>query len=217
MYNIKCVVVGNSNVGKTSLLHTYVNGVFETSYAPTVFDKHDVTIDVSGNTLTLGLVDTAGQEGFDRLRPLSYVDSDVFLVCFSLSDHESFLNCKAKWIPEVLHHEERTPFVCVGTKLDARDLIHTESKDTKWYSRECSKLGAFDYVECSAKEQEGLDGVMMAVGRAAMESLRRFNKLDQATVKPANGGKKGGKGKVKAPKASSTSSSAKKKSPCVLL
>lgn len=212
MYNIKCVIVGNSNVGKTSMLQTYVNGFFETTYAPTVFDKHDVNIDVGGNSLTLGLVDTAGQEGFDRLRPLSYVDSDVFLVCFSLSDHESFLNCKAKWIPEVLHHEERTPFVCVGTKLDARDTIHTESKDTKWYSRECSKLGAFDYVECSAKENEGLEGVMMAVGRAGMESLKRFNKLDQATVKPGGGKKQ----RAKAPKASSKASSGKK-SLCVIL
>ena len=214
MYNIKCVVVGNSNVGKTSLLNTYVDGHFEETYAPTVFDNHNVNIDISGNQLSLGLVDTAGQEGFDRLRPLSYVDSDVFLVCFSLSDHESFLNCKAKWIPEVLHHEERTPFVCVGTKQDARDTIHTESKDTKWYSRECSKLGAYDYVECSAKENEGLEAVMMAVGRAGMESLKRFGKLNQATLKPAKGAKKA----KKAPRGgSSAATSSGTESCCVVL
>ena len=53
---------------------------------------------------TLGLFDTAGQEDYDRLRPLSYPQTDVFLVCFSVTSPASFENVKEKWFPEVHHH-----------------------------------------------------------------------------------------------------------------
>jgi small GTP-binding protein len=53
---------------------------------------------------TLGLFDTAGQEDYDRLRPLSYPQTDVFLVCFSVVGPSSFENVKEKWMPEVRHH-----------------------------------------------------------------------------------------------------------------
>ena len=85
---------------------------------------------------TLGLFDTAGQEDYDRLRPLAYPDTDVFLVCFSPMIPDSFENVKwvienisinnyvhlrEKWIPEIKHHCPKTPFVLVGTKGDCRE------------------------------------------------------------------------------------------------
>lgn len=51
--------------------------------------------------VSLGLWDTAGQEDYDRLRPLSYPQTDVFLVCFSIVSPTSFQNVKTKWVPEV--------------------------------------------------------------------------------------------------------------------
>ena len=53
---------------------------------------------------SLGLFDTAGQEDYDRLRPLSYPETDVFLVCFSVVSPSSFENVKEKWYPEIKHH-----------------------------------------------------------------------------------------------------------------
>jgi GTPase SAR1 family protein len=49
----------------------------------------------------LGLFDTAGQEDYDRLRPLSYPNTDVILVCFSLNDVDTMINVAEKWAPEV--------------------------------------------------------------------------------------------------------------------
>ncbi|MES1911974.1 MAG: Rho GTPase protein rac1, variant 3 [Cercozoa sp. M6MM] len=99
---------------------------------------------MNGKPISLNLWDTAGQEDYDRLRPLSYPNTDVMLVCFSVTSRSSFENVSAKWyvppppsasissnlvqsmglcyrIPEVRHHCPRTPLLLVGTKTDLRD------------------------------------------------------------------------------------------------
>merc|ERR1719316_2479135 len=73
-----------------------------------------------GKPINLGLWDTAGQEDYDRLRPLSYPQTDVFLVAFSLISRASFENVKQKWWPELKHHCPGVPTILVGTKLDLR-------------------------------------------------------------------------------------------------
>lgn len=58
---------------------------------------------------------------FDRLRPLSYPSTNVFLVCFSVACRKSFNDVKAKWLPEIQHYCPETPFILVGTKTDLRN------------------------------------------------------------------------------------------------
>ena len=88
---------------------------------PTVFDNYSALVHCDGRQVSLGLWDTAGQEDYDRLRPLSYPQTDVFLVCFSVVSPASLDNVLHKWVPEIRHHCADAPLLLVGTKSDLRD------------------------------------------------------------------------------------------------
>ena len=125
-------------------------------------------IRIGDEPYTLGLFDTAGQEDYDRLRPLSYPQTDVFLVCFSVTSPASFENVREKWFPEVHHHCPGVPCLIVGTQTDLRDDPSVKEKLTKQKMKPVEKsdgermakdLGAVKYVECSALTQHKLKDV----------------------------------------------------------
>ncbi|KAG5679659.1 hypothetical protein PVAND_009214 [Polypedilum vanderplanki] len=168
MQSIKCVVVGDSAVGKTSLLITYTTNCFPGEYIPTVFDNYSANIIVDSKPIHLGLWDTAGNEEYDRLRPLSYPGTDVFIICFSIVNPDWFENVKSKWYSEVRHHCPTTPIILVGTKLDLRDDPKTIEKLKAKRMHPISYAQGFSmskeikadkYIECSAMTNRNLKNV----------------------------------------------------------
>ena len=177
MQAIKCVVVGDGDAGKIELLVTYTTNAHPGEYIPTVWDNYSANIMFDGKPINLGLYDTAGQDDYDRLRPLSYQQTDVFLICFSLVSPASFENVRAKWHPEVRHHCPNVPIVLVGTKLDLREDEETieELKEKRLapvtYPQGLAMakdVGAAKYLECSAMTQEGLKTVFHEAIRAVL-------------------------------------------------
>ncbi|KAM7540397.1 hypothetical protein Aperf_G00000026388 [Anoplocephala perfoliata] len=175
---MKCVVVGDGAVGKTCLLISYTTNKFPSEYVPTVFDNYAVTVMIGGDPMVLALFDTAGQEDYDRLRPLSYPQTDVFLLCFSVVNPTSFNNIREKWCNEVNHHAPSVPYLLVGTQIDLRDDTATVEKLAKNKQKPITQeqgekmakeLRAVKYVECSALTQRGLKNVFDEAILAALE------------------------------------------------
>ncbi|KAK3782972.1 hypothetical protein RRG08_057768 [Elysia crispata] len=161
MDNVKLVVVGDGAVGKSCLLIAYTTNSFPQEYVPTVFDNYSANVMVDGKPYNLGLWDTAGQEDYDRLRPLSYPQTDVFLICFSVSSHDSLSNVAAKWIPEIRHHCPDVPVMLVACKTDLRGKEETSSGPgkrcvTSEEGQAVAKEVKAAYAETSALLQDGL-------------------------------------------------------------
>ncbi len=191
MQNIKCVVVGDGAVGKTCLLKTYTTNAFPGEYNPTVFDVNSVNVKVDGKPISLGLYDTAGEEDYDRLRPQSYPQTDVFLICFCITTEASFENVKAKWRPEIQHHAANVPFILVGTKVDLRDdpetLQRLKGARRKPITKEqgyqlAKEIGAYKYLECSALTQSGLKNVFDEAMRCGLVFTTTKQKKDPKCV-----------------------------------
>ncbi|GBP31235.1 Ras-like GTP-binding protein RhoL [Eumeta japonica] len=118
---LKITVVGDGMVGKTCLLFVYTRNEFPKEYVPTVFDNYVHTITVDEELVEMTLWDTAGQEDYERLRPLSYNNTACFLVCYSVDNRASYENVSLKWFPELQHFAGSVPVVLVG-KMDKLSL-----------------------------------------------------------------------------------------------
>ena len=103
------------------MLIAFATGEFPTEYVPTVFENYSAKMKINDKAVFLHLWDTAGQEDYDRLRPLSYPDSDIVLLCFSTTSKNSYDSVQEKWNPEIKHYLPNTPVILVGTKVDLRD------------------------------------------------------------------------------------------------
>lgn len=177
MMSRKLVIIGDGACGKTSLLSVFTLGFFPTHYVPTVFENYVTDCRVDGRSVQLALWDTAGQEDYERLRPLAYAQSHVILIGFSVDSPDSLENVHSKWIDEARERCPDVPIILVGLKADLRqDPVAVEEmrkRSQKFVTpREGEQMaqlcGARKYLECSSLTGEGVDDVFEAATRAAL-------------------------------------------------
>jgi len=165
----KLVIVGDGGCGKTCLLTVFSKGTFPEHYVPTVFenDVKDIELD-NGEVVELALWDTAGQEGFARLRPLSYRAADVVVIASALNNKDSLDNVDNYWLPEVKEHCPRVPIVVVATKSDLRakseNTIGSQSGQSV-----CEKIGAKHYIETSALTNINVENTFKIAAKLALQ------------------------------------------------
>jgi Ras family protein A len=178
----KLVIVGDGACGKTCLLIVFSKDQYPEVYVPTVFENYVAEIEVEGKLIELALWDTAGQEDYDRLRPLSYPDTDVVLICYSIESIDSLGNIEEKWYPEVKHFCSNVPIILVGNKKDLRndesakqELMKLGLAPVKVEEGRAmaEKIQAKAYLECSAKTKEGVRAVFETATKASLEFKKR--------------------------------------------
>lgn len=187
----KLVIVGDGACGKTCLLIVFSKGTFPEVYVPTVFENYVADVEVDGKHVELALWDTAGQEDYDRLRPLSYPDTHVILICFAVDSPDSLDNVQEKWISEVMHFCAGLPIILVGCKNDLRRDRRVIDELKKTSQRPvtpeegmavANKIGARHYLECSARTGEGVREVFQYATRAALLSRPKNSKKHHCVV-----------------------------------
>lgn len=152
------------------MLISFTTDTFPTDYIPTIFGSYCPTVMIDGEPIVLGLWDTAGQSEYDKLRPLSYPQTDFFLCCFSVVSPTSFSNVTDKWIPEIRHHGPKdVPVLLVGTQTDLRGEFHKKSILHEQGVKLAQQVGAVAYLECSAVTLAGLKEIFDLGIRAALE------------------------------------------------
>ena len=165
---VKVVVVGDGAVGKTCLLWAYSRQEIPPDYVPTVFDNYVVKLQVNNQDVNLQLWDTAGQEDLENIRVLSYTNTEVFLVCFSVVDPTSLANVQTKWLTELKQYIKEPVIILVGTKTDLRtddaklqELAQSGQKPVTMAEgkQKAAEIKAVSYLECSAMKQEGVKAI----------------------------------------------------------
>ena len=177
------MMCGVHNVHSSELwLHLLLPYRFETYSANTYVDSHPIN---------LALWDTGGQEDYYRIRLMSYPDTDVFLVCFSVVSQTSFENVAAKWVPEIEHYCHGVPKILVGTKLDLRDDAETTKKlkeknlapiTQQQGETMRKKIGAVAYMECSALTHRGLKEVFDEASRIVLLGPEFAKKMEKGLL-----------------------------------
>ncbi|PBK99413.1 hypothetical protein ARMGADRAFT_1043645 [Armillaria gallica] len=189
----KVVVCGDGACGKTSLLNVFTRGFFTQVYEPTVFENyvHDLLVD--DQLVELSLWDTAGQEEFDRLRSLSYAETHVIMICFSVDNPVSLENVESKWLDEILeycpgvkvspllsaYHVSSLAQAQPALKCDLRDDRAVKDRLLRYgthpveYEEGLSvarRIRASRYLECSSKHNRGVTEVFYEAARVSLST-----------------------------------------------
>ncbi|KAF2987571.1 hypothetical protein EK904_013244 [Melospiza melodia maxima] len=163
---VKVVIVGDGGCGKTSLLMVYAKGSFP--------EDRDF--------FTQTMLCVSGQEDYDRLRPLSYQNTNVVLICYDVMNPTSYDNVAAKWYPEVNHFCRGVPLVLIGCKTDLRKdkeqlrRLRAARQEPITYNQgeaACKEINAQIYLECSAKCRENIENVFKEATTIALSAMKK--------------------------------------------
>ncbi|KAN0045538.1 hypothetical protein ACTA71_005916 [Dictyostelium dimigraforme] len=178
--HLKLLVLGDCKIGKTTMMMTYSTGSFPTGYVPTIVDATSLDIQYEDKVCHVGFWDTSALEEHDRLRPLSYPQTDVIIVCFSIDSPKSFENVSKKWILEIREYAPTgTPIILLGTKSDLREDVNTINSLKQINQQPISykqglslskEIKATIYLECSALCNQGVSEIFKQVCRCHFEN-----------------------------------------------
>ncbi|KAL4238159.1 hypothetical protein ACF0H5_002870 [Mactra antiquata] len=170
---VRCSIVGDGLVGKTSLVKKFVHNKYTDSYVATVFDNFAGHVAVAGDKYTVSVFDTAGQRDYEGLRVFTYAQSDVVIVCYSAVDRDSYDNITEFWIPEIRNYIKKTiPIILVATQTDLctnnNDSVTAQDGEIL-----AGKIGASMFLELSVHDVNGVECLFTNVVMNALKKRKR--------------------------------------------
>lgn len=177
------VVVGDSKVGKTCLIQTYGVGEYPETYESTASQSYKTNLRINRESIEVNIHDTGGSSQFKNLRLRVYGKSDVFLICFDLTERMTFQHVDQFWLNEIRKMRGTdVPFVIVGCKSDLRvngNMYHVQRAEGV---RLATELGCH-YYECSAVTQRNIKETFDKAVKIAMELEPRSMSKDRGCFK----------------------------------
>ncbi|KAM0675420.1 Rho GTPase protein rac1 [Gurleya vavrai] len=171
---LKIVIIGDYGVGKTWLVRSFLDKTLS-SQSPTSFDNYTVSLKHHNKTFQLSIWDTAGQEQYDKLRCLSYPQTDIFIVCYAINNISSF-NTVMKWATEVKSYSEK--IIIVGCKSDTRrDFISEGDVVSEEYGKKFADDNKMNFLECSALEKNNVKEVFKMCVEMMEEKKEKRKKM----------------------------------------
>ena len=169
------LIIGDSSVGKTSIISRYTNGTFKEEYLATVgldyYSKEEI---IDGKTINIKLWDTAGEERYKSLTQNYFRNAEGVLLVFDVTNTDSFNNLK-DWISSIKLNMEGNnifiPIVIIGNKLDMED----QREITKEQAEQFVSENKYKYFETSAKTGEGID---KSIRELASQILKQDGQMD---------------------------------------
>ncbi|XP_780763.2 ras-related protein Rab-35 isoform X1 [Strongylocentrotus purpuratus] len=171
----KLLIIGDSGVGKSSLLLRFADNTFSGSYITTIgVDFKIRTIDVKGEKVKLQIWDTAGQERFRTITSTYYRGTHGVIVVYDVCSAESFVNVK-RWLYEIDQNCEDVSRILVGNKNDAPERKVVETEDAQKFAEQMN----IQLYETSAKEninvEEMFNGITALVLKQKLENQAKLN------------------------------------------
>ena len=173
------LIIGDSSVGKTSLITRYTNGTFKEEYLATVGLDYNSKDEVFNNeTIHIKLWDTAGQERFKSLTQNYLRNADGILLVYDVTTTESFDNLK-DWINSIKQNMETKniflPLIIVGNKVDMEESREISKEDAEKFASE----NHYKYYETSAKTGDGVDE---AIRELVNQILKQDGEVDEQKI-----------------------------------
>ena len=177
-YDEKCqlLIIGDSTVGKTSILSRYTNGIFNSNYLATVgldnFTKDEV---IDNKIIRIKIWDTAGQERFKSLTQGFFRNAQGIMIVYDVTNEQTYVNLKY-WIQSIKTHMgseiEKIPVIIIGNKIDS------EEREVKFEEAELfGKEQNYAYFETSAKTGHNIDEAIRHLVKEVVIIIQIVNKI----------------------------------------
>lgn len=167
----KVVLIGDGACGKTCLLEVFKNDKFPEVYVPTVVDNFIKVVEFDKDkhrSASLALWDTAGQDDYDTIRPLSYRETDLVILCYSIDNKKNTKNIEKKWLMEIKNYCPSAKYFLVALKKDLRNDPGVDKEDliTEEEGKEIAKkIKAEKFFECSALKRLNINEIFEAAAQ----------------------------------------------------